>query len=780
MIKERLTLLLFPALLGIQINSICQNPHDDHQSAVHVNGVEPQPLLAQAMRLKEALTFLGSSISPKDEESLTDLKHRQLTQETVDKIQNILDPYCLFLVDINPEGRVKVDKGMAPAKLKQGGWTSFLVKVHNEVGGSAPLSVESPNALPPQHSAWVTLSDRVHPEHVILPGEVANRFLDLQMYQYRPMQKNLSGLKLEYAVVQIYCKDAGKREAEIGFNAGEGTQDIGFRNTVNILFDVSSAIKVNLHIKDDDGSSAMASLVITDSIERTDGKLTSVYPLPSRRVAAFDEYPDFFFQKKIYRKDGEHVILPPGKFHITYSRGPEYIPQTMELKVPNNKDSIDVSFKLKRWVNVSKLGWYSADHHVHASGCSHYDSPEEGVRPYDMWRQALGEDLNVSAILTWGPSWYHQKEHFNGKNDPVSSKENILRYDVEVSGFPSSHAGHIVLLNLKEDDYPGTTKIEDWPSWTLPVLKWGKSQGSVVGYAHTGQGMAPLEPTNDLPNYIVPKLDWNGANEYVVTVAHNAVDFFSAGNTPAQYELNMWYHTLNCGFRTRISGETDFPCLSDDRIGQGRSYFKSNGGPVNYDVYVAAIKSGHSYVSDGGSHIMDFSVNGIEAGTKNSELKLKNSQTIHITAEVATYLHLHPNAEDSIIFNTEWSKPPYWNVERARILNSRKVRVELIVNGLPKDTIEVLADGKVNKIEFLYSLTKSVWVALRILGTSHTNPIFIEVDGKPILEKRSAQWCIETLDRTWTLREPNIRKEEKKAARDAYDVARNIYSKLLN
>ena len=31
-------------------------------------------------------------------------------------------------------------------------------------------------------------------------------------------------------------------------------------------------------------------------------------------------------------------------------------------------------------------------------------------------------------------------------------------YDVEVSGFPSSHAGHLCLLRLKEDDYPGTTQ----------------------------------------------------------------------------------------------------------------------------------------------------------------------------------------------------------------------------------------------------------------------------------------------------------------------------------
>src|SRR5204863_6858273 len=133
----------------------------------------------------------------------------------------------------------------------------------------------------------------------------------------------------------------------------------------------------------------------------------------------------------------------------------------------------------------------------------------------------------------WGPSWYHQKSFFRGKENALSTKENIMRYDVEVSGFPSSHAGHIVLLRLKEDDYPGTTKIEEWPSWTLPVLQWAKSQGAATGYAHSGWGLQPTQPTNALPNYdVLPKMDGIGANEYIVTVTQNAVDFYSAGDTP--------------------------------------------------------------------------------------------------------------------------------------------------------------------------------------------------------------------------------------------------------
>ena len=90
----------------------------------------------------------------------------------------------------------------------------------------------------------------------------------MQVYRNPPMLPNLSGLKLEYAIVQIYSKDAGQREVEIGFNVGQGTQDIGFRNTINILFDASPSVKVTLNVKDDDGSPTMASFLITDGIER--------------------------------------------------------------------------------------------------------------------------------------------------------------------------------------------------------------------------------------------------------------------------------------------------------------------------------------------------------------------------------------------------------------------------------------------------------------------------------------------------------------------------------
>lgn len=766
-----------------------------------VSTSEPQPLISQAIRLQEALEFLGSALHDDDVVELKKLQDQSFGNSQVKRLQQILDPYCLAMININPEARVKVSQGPAAPVLMQNGWKTFLVKVHNEAGVTALLNAESRNAAPLLHGS--TFSPDAKKENYLSAGQVQNRFLELSVYRNRPMQTNLSGQPLEYAILQVYSRDAGAREAELGFNVGQGSQDIGFRNTINILFDIKRPVKVVFDIQDDNGKPAMASFTITDGIQRTipddqearkntdyrlkmasseymtsPKHLQGIYPLPSRRLASTDEYPDFFFQPQIYRTNGEHVYLPPGKYHVLFTRGPEYLAQTKELIVPVGVDTMHVSFNLQRWINLASEGWYSADHHVHAAGCSHYESPEQGVLPKDMWRQQMGEDLNIAAVLTWGPGWYHQKQFFTGNSSEMSTGSNIMRYDVEVSGFPSSHAGHIVLLSLKEDDYPGTTSIEDWPSWTLPVLKWAKSQNGITGYAHSGWGLEPQEKTRALPNYSLPKMDGIGANEYVVTATQQAIDFYSAGDTPYGWEMNMWYHTLNSGLKIKLSGETDFPCIFDERVGLARSYFKPEG-KLSFDAYINAIRKGRSYVSEGKSHLIDFSVNGVEPGQKNSEVMIRTSQSVKIRARASAWLAETQDEYSKEIAARDEAQQPYWHIERARIPGTRKVLVELLENGVTVDTASILADGNWNEISFEHQVKTSAWLAMRVKYSSHTNPVFVLVNGKQVSVKKSAQWCADAVDQCWKMKKNAIRPAEKNAAEAAYNKARIYYLNQL-
>jgi hypothetical protein len=762
-----------------------------------ITGVERQPFVAATKRLVEAMDFAGAPMSDPVQKQLSDAMAATDDREAVKRIQEVLDPLCLAMININPESRVKVAEGPVKKELMEQGWRAFLVKVHNEAGINPELKVESPNSLPVYQQGKGPREEPRLKEKLVNPEDVPDRFLDMTFVIREPLKPKLTGLPVEYRILLLYSRDAGPREAALAFNIGAGTQDLGFRNSVPILFHCKSATKVHLRIRDFDGEPTTANFVIRDQLGR-------IYPLPSRRLS-----PDFFFHNQVYRYNGEHIMLPPGAYSFVVNRGPEYIPQRLNVTVPDQSEH-DVAVDLKRWIHVAKRGWYSGDHHVHAAGCGHYDSPTEGVGPEAMMRHILGEDLNVGCVLSWGPCWYTQKQHFNGQVSALSTRDYLMRYDVEVSGFPSSHAGHLCLLNLTEDDYPGTTRLEHWPSWTLPVLKWGGEQGGVVGYSHSGWGLAlpdimpdgsrqfpgqpwggaprdwPGKVATTLPDYAMPKFDGIGANEFVVTTAHNVCDFISAVDTPAIWELNVWYHTLNCGMTTRISGETDFPCIYGDRVGLGRIYVKlQKDQQLSYDTWIQGLKDGRSYCGDGLSHLLDFKVDDVEVGQRREDgsvsvLKLDAPRTVNVTFDATALLEEEPTPLTESIRSKRLDEKPYWHLERCRIGKSRNVQVEVIVNGEVGATRELLADGHIESMSVPVEVNQSSWVAVRILPSVHTNPVFVHVGDKPIrANRRSAEWCLQAVDVCWEAKKERIRPEEREAAKLAYDQAADIYRKVL-
>jgi hypothetical protein len=350
-----------------------------------------------------------------------------------------------------------------------------------------------------------------------------------------------------------------------------------------------------------------------------------------------------------------------------------------------------------------------------------------------------------------------------------------MHYDLEVSGFPSSHSGHLVLLGLKDQDYPKTHRIEDWPSWNLPILKWAKSQGAVVGFAHSGWGLQVQDRA--VPSFEMPAFDGIGANEYIVDVTHpNAVDFISTVDTPTVAELSIWYHTLNVGFRTRISGETDFPCIYDGRVGIGRTYAQVDGA-LSFPAWLNGLRDGRSYVSDGKSHLIDFTVDGVGVGRGGSELKIPAPRPLKVRVRVAAYLDPVPN---EAIRTRPLDQQPFWDVERARIGTTREVPVEIVVNGRVVATRNVAADGQLRDVEFDVPVGASSWIAARVLSSSHTNPVFAMVGDKPIrASRRSAEWCLTAVDQCWTQKAPAIRASERAEARTAYDHARATYKRLI-
>ena len=787
--------------------------------------VEGQPLGANIERLIKALELLGR---PLDADRTRELSEAAAARDST-RLQKTLDPLVLAVVTINPESRVKVERGLLDAELQQAGYTPFVVKVVNQGRTRAALEVDSPQAGPPYSGTAVFSLERQGQTELAKKADNAsttNRFLRVSMFDQPPLTRGLSGLAVEYALVLIHTDEAGEREATIVFDVGQGSQDLGFRAEVPILFRSRPAVRARLSIRDHDRRPCFARLLIRD-------RAGAIYPPQARRLA-----PDFFFQPHIYRRGGETVDLPPGEFIVEASRGPEYNVVRSVVRVPEQGEC-ELKFELSRWVEPARRGYFSGDHHIHGAGCAHYTRPTEGVTPEDMFRQTAGEGLNVGCVLTWGPCFEFQREFFLPTAQPVSEPFTLLKYDLEISGFGSQALGHVCLLNLRDQVYPGSdgTKEKGWPTWATPVLRWAKKQGAVVGYAHSASGLqvdppraaarllaefdtdksGQLSPTesamsllpdsfdaldanNDdllseaeltsgaaqgadrLPNLVVPEMNSVGAMELPVSAAHGACDFISSMDTARIPEWNMWYHVMNAGFPLKVSGETDFPCMSSVAVGQGRVYVRLGAVErIDYGDWCRGLRAGRSYVSDGYAHALEFTVEGRESGER---VDLPASGAVKVRAVVA----FAPETPLSVAYGTRAPEAgPHLVGDTVVLHGSRSFEravggarsVELVANGVVVGSQEVPADGAEHVLQFTADIRRSSWVALRQFPQMHTNPVEVIVADRPIRASRaSAQWLVATIRQLWSLRAGSVAPGEREAAKRAFDEALEIYRKI--
>lgn len=797
---------------------------------IHAQTVEGQPLAANVSRLLQALDFLGTPID-RSKQELADLKS-SIANQNAAEIQGILDPAVLLKININPESKVKVTRGPTSAKLHQGAFSPVIVKITNQGSITSRLRISSPQSGKVYAGGSLSTMKRQGQTELVKNENTElrkDRFLQVEMYSSQPMTGNLSGLEVEYAIALIASEEAGKREATIGFDVGEGTQDIGFRGEVPILFDVSPANQVALQIRDFDDKPTTARLVITDRLGR-------IFPAQAKRLA-----PDLFFQKQIYRVDGETIHLPPGQYRIQYSRGPEYVVKETKLTVPDKATTaLSLDLKLERWVNPAAGGFFSGDHHIHASGCAHYDSPTVGIGPPDIFRHIKGEGLNVGSVLTWGPGFDHQRKFFTPDADAVSEGLTLLKYDLEISGFGSAPLGHVCLLNLKNQTYPGSegTSSKGWPSWTIPVMRWTKEQGGFAGYAHSASGLH-IDPESEsprlikqwdentdtflteqetktallpfsfekidtnsdeklnkaelisaltlsaeqLPNLAIPGMNGAGALEIAVSSAMGVCDFISAMDTARIQEWNTWYHLLNCGMKVKVSGETDFPCMSGTRVGQGRVYVQLGDiEKLNYAEWCSGLAAGRSYVSDGYAHALDFSVNKAKPGLDDVELTQAGTVTVKARVSFAPEIPIGVPYGNEIPQDGKKSVGDTVNLrfpDDAKTESGGTRLIEIVVNGKAVASRKIPADGKEHDLQFDVSIQESSWVALRHFPQLHTNPVNVIVAGKPIRASAdSARWCIAMTQKLWVNRAKKIRAEERQEARKTYDKAIAIYEQI--
>ncbi len=728
-----------------------------------VDNVEFQPLSAQVKRIVEALEMLGQPLE-RDEKARLRSGARFHRGGAGDPRHPEYPGRSLLDRDRDQRrepGQIVAGPGAAAVWSRMVGRSSWSRSTTRR----ASRPSWPPRAPTPAPSTG-SRRGSAEPKKSIRPADVVQRWADVTMFNDRPLKRSLSGLSLEYRIVQIHSRDAGKREARISFNVGQGTQDLGFRSEVDILFTCDPAVNVVLDVRDDDGRPTMASFIFRDRMGR-------VYPSPSRRLA-----PDFFFHPQVYRQSGESVALPPGTYQVEFTRGPEYVVQTKTITVPRHAQS-------SRVVPAQALDPPCQAELVFRRS-SRPRRRLRSLRKPDRRGQARG---HVAAHSGRGPR--RRLRAVVGAvlvcPEAVLRRQDPPALDVRVPDALRRRGLRVSLVARR-------------PS--LPAA----AQGRRLSGDDSDRGMAELGPAGAQVGQVARRRRrvlalGLGAQDAGRQDCHRTRSRRSTASAPTSTS-STWFTTRSissrpstprppgsstsgitrstAGSAPRLAARPTSPASTASASGWAASTSSFADGQLDFDAWCEGIKQGRSYVSDGHSHLIDFQVNDAAVGESGGELKLDSPATVKVTAQVAAYLEPQP-----VTGSPGDSRPParreaLLGPGARRIGETRKVPVEVIVNGEPVARTEVSADGSIQGVSFDVPIKKSSWVALRVYPSSHTNPVFVSVGGKPIrASKKSAEWCLKSVDQCWSKKEPAIRASEKEEARKAYEVARDAYRKIL-
>ena len=233
-------------------------------------------------------------------------------------------------------------------------------------------------------------------------------------------------------------------------------------------------------------------------------------------------------------------------------------------------------------------------------------------------------------------------------------------------------------------------------------------------------------------------------------------------DTPRIAEWNMWYHLLNCGFPLKVSGETDFPCMSGLRVGQGRVYVRlGDVEAVDFDAWCAGLAAGRSYVSDGYAHALEFTVGGKRPGDR---LELERPGDGRRAGEgrvrrpdAARGGPRRDRAGRGPQAGRRHGQPPRAEA-RGRVLREAGPAGSSSSSTAARSRAgRCPADDRVHELEFPVPIERSSWVALRHFPQLHTNPVDVLVGGRPIrASRRSALWCLGAAEQLWRPRGRSI------------------------
>jgi hypothetical protein len=457
-------------------------------------------------------------------------------------------------------------------------------------------------------------------------------------------------------------------------------------------------------------------------------RLTTAEPRDNQaRVPMYDgqtSYPYWHEPAAYFVPQAFSIRLAAGKWRLAVAHGPEFVPYTEEFEAAAG-GTLTRKVRLKRWVDMPRLGWYSGDDHVHYPRMK----PEQSEF---LLTWARAEDVHVANILRMGDAdgvyfeqaAYGKESHFQKGNYVLATGQEDPRNSI-------ADQGHVMALNI-------TAPIRDVSRYHQYDFMFDQAhaQGGLTGYAHiawasdfyTRNGAATRFPTWD------PNID----------VVRGKVDFFEL----LQFRhlgLEDFYDFLNLGYKVTATAGSDLPWRSS--IGEVRTYAYT-GRMFSAEAWFDAVKNGHTFVTNG--PMLTLTVDKLMPG---DEMKFMGSRRLQVHARA-------------------WAPPE---------IGSPKL-LEVVVNG------KMIRSGT-TELDFPLLVEKGEWIAARVTSENgamaHTSPIYFEANGQSFRDRGAASIAAKRLERLEfiesRMKAPGMAKEygaEEEALLKRIGEARTAYQKL--
>lgn len=292
------------------------------------------------------------------------------------------------------------------------------------------------------------------------------------------------------------------------------------------------------------------------------------------------------------------VELPPGTYQWIIERGKEYTPVQREVVI-QDKDPIELEFKLKRWINLAERNWFSGDTHVH--------------RPmHELPNVMMAEDLNVAFPLNhWVTHAFHPPSQSN-KNLHMDDPATLVKVDDTHVIYPLNTEYEIFTVNGKSHTLGAVFLL----GHQKPMEQGGPPMGAIARQTHAQGALLDLDKHNwPWSMALVPIM-----NVDLFELSNNHVwrtEFgFSEFGTPAPAYMNIpnkggkmgekdwmlygfqnYYALLNSGFHLRPTAGTASG-VHPVPLGFGRVYVHLEKG-FSYDQWFKGLDIGRSFVTTG-------------------------------------------------------------------------------------------------------------------------------------------------------------------------------------